>query len=138
VSSLGITATGCVVSLTNDDNGLLPGAMAERRPEAYPVCPVCDKMLDRVAEYTLECPGCRCQFHPEHLAQARATRDREVAAAVKPLVAFVQKCAKPYSQEWNDPDMPVAARLKDIVDAIATAARSLLSPPGDAAERNTK
>jgi hypothetical protein len=52
-------------------------------------CPVCDKMLDRVAENTLECPGCRCQFHPQHVALARATRAAELAAAVKPLLALI-------------------------------------------------
>jgi hypothetical protein len=134
----------------NESNnpGLLPGAGAERRAEAYPVCPVCDKMLDRVAEYTLECPGCRCQFHPEHLALARASRAAELAAAVKDSVPFTRDACGDVFLEFGKYCMVSVGSIRD--KSNSPMVRRLLSewlrdnnptpppflsPPGDAAER---
>jgi hypothetical protein len=125
---------------TMPNPGLLPGATAERRPGAGPDV---EQTLDALREIhdglgavlsvgqliALEDAG-------ELIASAnaaRATRAAEIAAAVKPWREMVQKLydITPHETEMDYNNLEDARRHGVVMDA----ARSLLSPPGDAAER---
>jgi hypothetical protein len=123
-------------------SGLLPGAGAERRPEA---CPVCDlsEMGKRMDGYR-ECPECGAILSVENLARLRATRAAEIAAADEMSELRIERyrdalwhCSN--GRKCNG--CPMENRLLQgcchaaDFDHDGHIARALLSPPGDAAER---